>query len=189
MALAAQLGKGQLTKLANLVMFEQPMDVCASVMGLTEEEIKEILNTDAFKITKSEVMQEEFERQDILKQGWDSIEALALNHVVDLLTSESCDPDYALKAAMVANKAQKRQLPDRVLQQPVQGAIVLKLEQHFVQQINDGQVRVAQKLQGNGRHQDFLAPEHVEKQLLGNDNEEMGSVDNEQLEDVLQKWA
>lgn len=82
-------------------------DQIATAVNLPVGKIVEIQETEKYKAALAEIAQEAFDRVDVANQGWDMVENLAMNKVVEHL-QRAPDPDYALKAAALANKAVRR---------------------------------------------------------------------------------
>ena len=80
----------------------------ARIFGIAPEKMVEILQSEEYKQAASQAILEEFDKQSILNKGWDGIEEYAMSTVLTTLQSPHPDPDYALKAASVANKATRR---------------------------------------------------------------------------------
>ena len=83
-------------------------DDLARIFGIAPEKMGEILQSEEYKQAASQAILEEFDKQSILNKGWDGIEEYAMSTVLTTLQSPHPDPDYALKAATVANKATRR---------------------------------------------------------------------------------
>lgn len=169
-----QLERAKLEKMARMVLFDVPEEQIARAVGMPE--ITDALESKEFKDILSSVSTEYFEHNQQLNDGWNSIEALALGTIVENLTW-SRDPDFALRAAAVANKAHRR---GDVSQQPINGQAgaraVINLTANFIdklQQFNMGTEKSA--VNGNGsdavvvnnepphKDTDYMVPEKVEK--------------------------
>lgn len=90
-----------------------------SVLGMTEEQIQEVIGCERTEL--AEVMNDTLYRevrliigamhaQASLSQttGWDKLEQLALKNLVQRAQLPGQDPDFMLRVAAVANKAQRR---------------------------------------------------------------------------------
>lgn len=78
----------------------------ASALGLTDGLIVQIQSADDYRNILAEKTADQMERVTSLSNGWDAVEALALGQVMDTLQNAP-DPDYALRAAALANKASR----------------------------------------------------------------------------------
>lgn len=97
-----------LNKMARMEHAGVPHKEIAAVFNLTEGRISQLFATPEFLIEIANVQNEDFEKTDMLNRGWDGVEEAALPHVIEHLQRPFCDEDYALKAAVMANKAQRR---------------------------------------------------------------------------------
>lgn len=79
----------------------------ASVVGLSEGRVSQIMDSQEYINQISAIEAESFEQMDLMNRGWDGIEERSLAIVFDHLQGVP-DPDFALKAAVVANKAVRR---------------------------------------------------------------------------------
>lgn len=78
----------------------------ASALGLTDGLITQIQGADDYRNILAEKTADQMERVSSLANGWDAVEAMALTQVMDTLQNAP-DPDYALRAAALANKANR----------------------------------------------------------------------------------
>ncbi len=112
----------------------------ATACNISSAKLSELQETEKYKIVLAEIAAESFDKADVLNGGWDMVENLAMNKVVDYL-QRAPDPDYALRAAAYANKAVRRGQHNNtpIAVQPGQQAIINvslsfadKLQQAFV---------------------------------------------------------
>ena len=82
-------------------------DQIAAACGIDLANLTTLMDKDKFKVVLAKIAGEAFDKFDTLNQGWDMVESTAINHVFDHL-ERAPDPDFALKAAALANKAQRR---------------------------------------------------------------------------------
>ena len=105
--MALSLEEQVLDKIARLT-YAGVLDVeIANVVNLSAGRISQIKEEDGYKAHYSKVVSEKFTDRQDTDDSWDKIEKLATKRIADHLAWAQ-DPDYALRAAMVANKAQRR---------------------------------------------------------------------------------
>lgn len=95
----------RMLKLARMVEQGVPNGQIAAIIGLTEDSLANVFKTDEFRHAEAFVAEEAFTMRQQLSAGWDGVEEFALSTVLGHLQSPAPDPDYALKAAAIANKA------------------------------------------------------------------------------------
>ena len=165
-----QLAK--LEKIAKMVVYDVPQVDIAKACGVTEGNISQIIAMDEFKEIEAKIVREDFEQQQLISQGWDSIEALGVKQVVDVLNSPNCDNEFALKAAVVANKAVRR---GKFTNSPIitdtgaRATVFLKPTyiNHLQQNFEIGGEKTRQLIEKQ-KDSDFMAPASVQKILEGN---------------------
>lgn len=99
--------QAQLEKLARMRSAGMQAVDIAVATSLTESRLSQIFATEDFMKVEELVANEQFEEQELMNAGWDGIEALGINKVVEHLNADP-DPEFALKAAALANKASRR---------------------------------------------------------------------------------
>ena len=153
-------------QIATLSYHDVAVEQIAAAVGCSVEEIEKIRELADYKEFYGKKVVEEFEKGDVKNQGYDEIEALAIGGIIDYLQWTK-DPDFMLKAAMVANKANRRHVANKpITAGPDRIGVTIALQQTFVtrlQQYGDGQ-RPARDI--DQKKQDFLDAEKVEK-ILG----------------------
>jgi hypothetical protein len=147
-------------------------DIC-DVMGMEPEVLESVFLHAEFKRLLGRLTIEKLEQDELLNGGWDTVEALAVNAVIKNL-SLMPDPKYALAAAQVANKAQRRSSVAPKLITPQNGQrFQIRLEQIFVNGMQGGLITDAATPALNLRpakaeprkQQDFLPLNKVEELL------------------------
>lgn len=157
-------------------------DVIAEAVGLTVEEFAQLVTNENFialyEKTKDEKLKQAFATDD----GWDSVEELAINSLKDILKYNK-DPDLVLRAATMANKAQRRtSAGNRPIQNGHQPAgnnvVVLQLNKNFVVNMNARNEKAAQEIVGSAKRVDQLQPKDLDKMLEDHSTEDvdMGEV-------------
>jgi len=96
-----------LEKIAKMVLVSVPQNQIAAACGISESRISQIVSLPEYKLIEQEVAIQKFEESDLINQGWDSVEALGVKHTIIALNNNP-EPEFALKAAIVANKAVRR---------------------------------------------------------------------------------
>ena len=96
-----------LEKIANMVLVNVPQNQIAAACNVSESRISQIINLPEYKLIEQKVAVDKFEESEMLNMGWDSVEALGVKHTI-LALNNNPEPEFALKAALVANKAVRR---------------------------------------------------------------------------------
>lgn len=99
--------KEAFTRIAKMEHAGVSQDQIAQAFNLDVASLAEVQATDRYREELASIAAEAFDRVDVMDEGWDVVENLAMNKVAEHL-HHAADPDYALKAAMVANKAVRR---------------------------------------------------------------------------------
>lgn len=137
--MAEQLDEKML-KLARMIEQGIPEKELANIFGTSQESLSAVLASEGYVQALAHVQSESFDKQELLNKGWDGIEEHAMSTVLGHLQGPTPDPDYALKAAALANKATRRgkHINEPIVVQPnMQSVIQLnatyvgKLEQNF----------------------------------------------------------
>ncbi len=172
----------RLEKIARMVLFDVPQVNIAKAVGLTEGRISQIIATEEFSKILEGLAADKFDQNNTLNEGWDKIEALALNNIIQVL-DHNMDADFSLRAATMANRAQRR---GRLGNQPIDGRqgarAVFHLTANFVDKLQQNNVLVNGEKNGDSsvlnlqtyKHRkepvqkasDFLSPDGVEKLLV-----------------------
>lgn len=79
----------------------------ADVLILTNEQVLACKSSEEYLTAYSKVAEELIQRQIDLSEGWDAVETKGIEQVLQTLEYNR-DPKYALAAAVMANKAQRR---------------------------------------------------------------------------------
>ena len=139
----------------------------AAACGLDIASLEIMLDKEVVKTAIAKLAGDDFDKFETLNQGWDMAENLAINKVVEHLQHVP-DPDYALKAASLANRATRhgRHQNNPINVQPNNQAIIQvaigfadKLQTTF--QVHKREVSELKKKDDN-----FLPPKNVQD-LLG----------------------
>jgi len=97
----------RLIKVARMEMANVSAKQIAGVLGVSEGGLSQIRSSEAYLKVLANEEQANFEQQDLVNRGWDGVEETAIGQVLTHL-AKIPDPDFALKAAAVANKAVRR---------------------------------------------------------------------------------
>jgi hypothetical protein len=84
-----------------------PHEQIALVLGIDSEKLLAIMDSEGYQTALAIKEEQDVLKYDTLNDGWDIVENLAVNRVIETLEKNS-DPDFAMKAATLANKAQRR---------------------------------------------------------------------------------
>jgi len=98
----------KLEKIAKLVLVQVKQNQIALVCGVSESSISQIISSKEYKEVEQVMLVEKAEQMSLLDEGWDGVEALGVKRVLQEL-QQNPDPEFALKAAVVANKAIRRE--------------------------------------------------------------------------------
>lgn len=146
-------------KIANLETYSLSETEIASTCGVTVGRVSQILSDAGYQSFRDKAQAESTQTQHQINEGWSAVEenalAVVLNHIQEMAASPlTADPDYALRAAMVANKRQVRVNPHNVPLEPGSGKVIqLTLTQNFV----TANERPATAQAGNGSTIDLSA--------------------------------
>lgn len=99
--------KERLNRIVSMTALGVPDTQIAEAVNLTPGRITQIKDTEEFKDALAVELSRRAEDQAEINDGWDAIERRALQVVQDNLRYNK-NPDFALKAAMVANRATRR---------------------------------------------------------------------------------
>ena len=142
-------------------------DQIATACQVSSEVLQKIYERDAYKEELAKLVENEFDKFNTLNEGWDMVENLAMNKVIEHV-QKMPDPDFALRAAVMANKAQRR---GRHNNTPINaipnGQVTIHLTANFADRmqqdfnISERKPEAIEKKDNN-----FLAPKSVQS-LLG----------------------
>jgi hypothetical protein len=130
--------KDQYERVANMVAMGVSNFQVAEAMGLSEGRISQILGEDDFKVILAERYMQDQKRNSELNGGWDELEQTALG-VLKKNMKYNMNPEFALRAAAVANKAQRRgAVGNTPLPAQMGHRVVISLKQVFVDKLQSG---------------------------------------------------
>lgn len=178
----------RLEKIARMVLFDVSQVNIAKAVGLTEGRISQIIATEDFSKMLEGLAEDKFDQYTTLNEGWDNIEAIALNNVIGIL-KHNMDGDFSLRAATMANRAQRR---GRFGNQPIDGRqgarAVFHLSANFVEKLQQNNITINGEKDGDKnvlnlqtlqhrkdpalKDSNFLSPDGVEKLLVHVKNKE-----------------
>ena len=125
-------------KIAKMELMGVPRSQICEAVNLSEGRLSQIINSEpAYQRVAQQLSIEEFDKLDTLNSGWDMVESLSVAQIVQSLQL-SHDPDFALRAATLANKAQRRGAYNKPIgANGVGGQTVrLSLNANFVEKLN-----------------------------------------------------
>lgn len=161
-----------LEKIARMDAIGVPQKEIAGAVGLSEGRISQILDTDEYKVLKASFTTEAYEKNQSLNEGWDLLEAESLNRLLERLQWCS-DPDFALKAAAVANRANRRGNAN----QPIDGRMgvraVIHLKQTFINRLQQINVNGSDISNLPQKEIDVMPPGDLEKNFTFNESDEL----------------
>ncbi len=156
-------------KIARLMLCDVEQAKIGEIVGLTQPRISQIKSDPRFQAIFAECAAESEKDENIYNKGWDAIEELGMAKVIDRLRYTH-DPEFALKAATLANKANRRGLNGNapVISAVDAGArVIVQLNQTFVERVQEMDVsKDAIPVGATVKKQsDMLEPARVEKLL------------------------
>lgn len=173
-------------KIASMLLHQVPQNQIAAAVGLSEGRISQITDLEEFKEIYAEVATSFHEEQKMLDEAADAIERLAATSVINYLQS-SRDPDYALKAFAVANRATRRS-NRHVNNTPIpvrEGArVVINMPAVFMEKIKSQPDSNFAVIEGQKKMSDMLPVQEVQK-LLQSDEAKAES----DLQEILAETA
>lgn len=104
--LAARADKAAMLKSHNVADADR-----ARLLRISADELQTLEESPEFAEAWAKRTEESVQQAELQSRGWDAVEEEALGTVLGHLRAVK-DGDYALKAAMLANKAQRRRGPD-----------------------------------------------------------------------------
>ena len=129
------LSKEKMLKLARMELHGVPRKQTAMAMGLSESRITQIIETAEYACAAEIIAAENFEKHEMINKGWDGIEALGIKRTVEALQNDP-DPEFALRAATLANKASRRGgFAQNPISQNVGVRAVINLNANFVEKL------------------------------------------------------
>lgn len=116
------------------------------VLGCTPEELAEAKADPIYKDVRVHVGAAQAQSRLNQTQGWDAIEDLGIQRLLERLPYEK-DSEFLLRVAAVANKAQRRQSKEQNLLDPSKtaGRVAVTLTQRLVDKLRDGTTRVEER--------------------------------------------
>ncbi len=143
-------------------VLEMDTDSLCGLLGISRSELEEVESDEIYKSVRLLVASAHAEGLAHRDMSWDSIEEAALNKLGNAIQRNS-DPDFLLRAAAVANKAQRRirDQKERTLDpNSKEVRIPLRLTERIVQRIHSGgteteRVREISVVDGSGVNPSF----------------------------------
>ena len=161
-----------LEKVARLHILGVADKELAGIAGIDENALKDLFATDEFMGILTKVNEEQFTHMEMVNRGWDGVEEVAVAKVLSHLQSGFADQDYALRAAVLSNKAERRGKSNLPTNQNhplvIPGSIqsVLQLHMTYIQKLQIGlTVHERGDLQLAHKEVNFLSPQKA-KELL-----------------------
>jgi len=172
------LSSKKMQKLARMEIVGVERKVTAQALGVSESRISQIMKTEEYLEQAQIVAGETFKQNELINKGWDGIEALGIRRVVEALQNDP-EPDFALRAAALANKAQRRgTFSNNPISQnagirtvvQLNATFVEKLQQNFQIEKSDGSKLLETKkdsdFMGAKSVQDLLTSKSEDKELI-----------------------
>lgn len=168
-------------QIAAMLTYGVPQKSIAEAMGLSEGRISQIVADPRFAEYKSNALAESLAKSKSLDDGWDAIEQMALGVVAENLKYNK-DPEFALKAASLSNRASRRG-QNATINAPAAGErVVLNLNQTFLGQLQElnacNTTVIEQKIDGmrEKKQSDMLSPKALEALLKPPEKQKMSEM-------------
>jgi len=152
------------SRIAKYEIMEVPDGQIARALGLNEKRLQQIRELPDYQAVVERLQIEALEQAQTLNQGWDAVEDEALGTVLETLRANP-DPEFALRAAAMANKAVRRgNRGNAALPGGAVAATVINLSTVFVQRLQQLNMQVnyptgvAGDGASNGKRVDSLDP-------------------------------
>lgn len=139
----------------------------ATACGVTVDVLNKVYEKDSYKLEIARITEEAFEKYNTLNEGWDMVESLAMNKTIEHL-QKMPDPEFALRAAAMANKAQRRGRHNNTPIAAIPNAqVTIQLTANFADRMQqDFRIEKRQPETIEQKDDNFLAPKKVQA-LLG----------------------
>lgn len=125
-------------QIASMLFVKVPQKEIAEVFGWPQERVSNIVNNPQFQNYYQDFARNEVSRQYNVSNKWDRIEDKAQDIILETLTTV-CDPDFALRAAAVSNRASRKGLTNSAEPLNIKGGarttIILNVD--YTKQINN----------------------------------------------------
>lgn len=156
-----------IARVAGMKNAGMPDDQIATACGVSVDILAKIYEKDSYKQEMAKLVEGEFDKFTTLNEGWDMVENLAINKVLDHV-SKMPDPEFALRAAAMANKANRR---GRHNNQPIaaipNGQVTIHLTANFADRMQNNFAISERKPEAiEKKDNNFLPPKGVQA-LLG----------------------
>lgn len=171
-------------QIAGLMAYGISQTQIAETLGLSDGRISQIKVDPRFAPFHAEALAENLGKNKELDDGWDSIERQALTVVIDNLKYNK-DPEFALKAASLANRANRRGKSTVIDPQRAGDRVVINLNQAFVTRMQEVQTTPksttildvdAEPKPREKKQQDLLSPKSLERLLKSPEETIMGEL-------------
>jgi hypothetical protein len=168
-------------RVATLLAMDTPQVQIAAATGLSEGRISQLAHSDQVLARKAEILSEKLEQHEELNSGWDAIEEESMATVLEYV-SVTKDPEFALRAAKVANSANRRGGYNGA---PINGnanaAAVINLSAIFVEKLQNMRVGPAE-ISAEAHRRDALPVANVERLLQDDVKISMKEIFGERLD-------
>lgn len=124
-------------------VLDQDAESIAAVLGVTPEDIYEIESQDIYRQVRLLIAAEHAKSSADRHYSWDSLEQTALSNLAQRMSVMKNDPEFNLKVATLANRAQRRPMgnPERTLDPRESGGKVsLSLTRRIVERLQGDRV-------------------------------------------------
>lgn len=167
-----QITESQLQKIARLTMQGVRDDDICEIMQLTNVQLSEIKRHEVYLKIRAETMDDRLDTFETINDGLDAIEMMSVNQLLTYLKA-SVDPDFALKALSVVNRAtRKGHVSNKPLEVPSGNRTTIDLSTAFVLAIQNGRDEARPMLeQLEQKVVNSLSIDKVEKVLATNEPE------------------
>jgi len=149
------------TRVARLFVMQTPHVQIAAATGLTVKKVEELEGHEEVRAIIQTLQTADLEQAAVVNEGWDLIEEEALGTVLQQVRQVSCDKDYALKAATLANKAQRRGNAHSPINGKVNTMAVITFNTTFIEKLQTMSVGM-EAIDANAKRVDTLDVESTQ---------------------------
>ncbi len=165
-------GQALLEKIARMIHYNATDEEITLVCDVELEELNRIKLMPEFVKLQASLSYNQFDNIQTMNEAWDKVEQIGLKTVLEQLAWTK-DPEFALKAAAVANKSNRRGLKTNqtITPQNAGARAVIHLNTTYINQINNQnnliteQTHNAELFEGK-KTQNFMSPQDAERLLM-----------------------
>jgi hypothetical protein len=181
-----QVSAMKMEKIANLKLEEVPEAQISFVSGLEIADLLRLYEMKAFKNIYGKKLDGKLAARRAFDNGWDAVEENAIERTLELMAKNG-DPDFLLRAAFTANKAQRRRVAgNKPIDARQNGHAVVNLSLKFVSNANTMNITPMREKPIPKQQKSIISPGRVEALLTSDDSEAIIEVDPQAFEEALE---